>query len=300
MQTSSYLQALFVCSETCMSSSFDAPRVRRRTVTLTHDKILKEVAGSDEVRIIRAARTTLEPLSAPREPSANSKSNNIPATQTPVQPVLAARQASVIQTGATVLVVNASQQTAQEITLELSRTLPGCSILFAPTLQLALWILKRRSIDIILSSAVLPDGPLSRLHETLETMSPPPELVILSDLTTTRADLGAHPGYRFVELRRVQSRAPYAAAENRSNETQITTLGANIRNDLNNPLQEIVAMAFVATSSEGLSPIAEEALSAIQRAASNMSNLVNSLEDKIRSVVEQPRNILSSERQSRR
>jgi signal transduction histidine kinase len=61
-----------------------------------------------------------------------------------------------------------------------------------------------------------------------------------------------------------------------------------LRNDLNNPLQEIVAMAFVATSSEGLSPVAEEALSAIQRAATNMATVVNSLEDKIRSVVDTP------------
>jgi signal transduction histidine kinase len=284
-----------------MSSSFDAPRVRRRTVTLTHDKILKEVAGSEEVRIIRAARTTTEPIGGYREPLPPTKSNTQPSGQTTSpttnSPV---HHGGAVQAGATVLVVNASQQTAQEITLELSRTLPGCAILFAPTLQLALWILKRRSIDIILSSAVLPDGPLSKLHETLETMSPPPELVILSDLTATRADLGSHPGYRFVELRRVQSRSSYAPTENRSNETQITTLGANIRNDLNNPLQEIVAMAFVATSSEGLSPIAEEALSAIQRAATNMSSVVNSLEDKIRSVVDQPRMILTAERQSRR
>jgi hypothetical protein len=47
-------------------------------------------------------------------------------------------------------------------------------------------------------------------------------------------------------------------------------------------------MAFVATSSEGLSPVAEEALSAIQRAATNMATVVNSLEDKIRSVVDTP------------
>jgi signal transduction histidine kinase len=198
-----------------------------------------------------------------------------------------------------VLVINASQDTAREITLELSRTLPGCSILFAPTLQLALWILKRRSIDIILSSATLPDGHLNKLHESLEVMSPPPELVILSDLTTTRADLGSHPGYRFVELRRVQSNKPYAASITDSGSTKISSLGADIRNDLNNPLQEIVAMAFVATSSAGLSPVAEEALSAIQRAAANMSTVVNSLEDKIRNVVESPSRILSVERRGR-
>jgi signal transduction histidine kinase len=173
---------------------------------------------------------------------------------------------------------------AQEITLELSRTLPGCSILFAPTLNLALWMLKRRSIDIILSSSVLPDGPLSRLHESLEAMSPPPELVILSDLSASRSELGSHPGYRFVELRRVPSRG--ANQNERAKTPHISELGADLRNDLNNPLQEIVAMAFVATTSNGLSPVAEEALGAIQRAANNMASVVNSLEDKIRRVVE--------------
>jgi hypothetical protein len=294
-----------VCCEIYMSSSFDAPRVRRRTVTLTHDKILKEVPSAGEVRIIRAAQSPQEPA-ARHEVSSPQKSNTFsprfisptPSGQ-PTTPKVTPQEAA-LQVGATVLVINASQQTAQEITLELSRTLPGCSILFAPTLQLALWILKRRSIDIILSSAVLPDGPLSRLHESLELMSPPPELVILSDLTTTRAELGSHPGYRFVELRRVQSHTPYAPTVVDSSVTQISSLGADIRNDLNNPLQEIVAMAFVATSSEGLSPIAEEALSAIQRAATNMSSVVNSLEDKIRSVVEKPTMILTAERTSRR
>lgn len=288
-----------------MSSSFDAPRVRRRTVTLTHDKIIKEVPSTGEVRIIRAAQTPQEPTphrEAPRAAQTNTPSANKTRSGLDTQshrPESAkdnSKQSNLgpIQAGATVLVINASQQTAQEITLELSRTLPGCSILFAPTLQLALWILKRRSIDIILSSAVLPDGPLSRLHESLELMSPPPELVILSDLTTTRAELGSHPGYRFVELRRVESHSSYSPKLVESDETQISSLGADLRNDLNNPLQEIVAMAFVATSSEGLSPIAEEALSAIQRAATNMSSVVNSLEDKIRSVVEQPSLILTA------
>jgi signal transduction histidine kinase len=134
-------------------------------------------------------------------------------------------------------------------------------------------------------------------------MAPPPELVVISDLTSYRGDLGSHPGYRFVELRRVPRGAVSKATsgadgdrlsrvENLESEdsdsvggTQVSALGADLRNDLNNPLQEIVAMAFVATSSDGLSPVAEEALNAIQRAASNMSSVVNSLEDKIRSVV---------------
>jgi signal transduction histidine kinase len=113
-------------------------------------------------------------------------------------------------------------------------------------------------------------------------MAPPPELVVISDLHSSRAELGSHPGYRFVELRRVSTRQGDAPQMIQS---RISELGANIRNDLNNPLQEIVAMAFVAHSSEGLSPMAEEALSAIQRAATNMADVVNNLEDKIRGAV---------------
>jgi hypothetical protein len=291
-----------------MSSSFDTPRVRRRTVTLTHDKIIKDVPSSSEVRVIRSSCQPImqsridyqDPiLGAAKTPTSESRIANPSISSTSDEQRDSQSERTKIQTGANVLVINASQDTAREITLELSRTLPGCSILFAPTLQLALWILKRRSIDIILSSATLPDGHLSKLHESLEVMSPPPELVILSDLTTTRADLGSHPGYRFVELRRVQSNKPYAAASAEGGSTHITSLGADLRNDLNNPLQEIVAMAFVATTSAGLSPVAEEALSAIQRAAANMSTVVNSLEDKIRSVVESPSRILSVERRGR-
>jgi hypothetical protein len=63
--------------------------------------------------------------------------------------------------------INASHTMAHEITAQLSENLPGSTILFAPTLSLALWILKRRSIDLILSTDVLPDGSLSKLHEFL-------------------------------------------------------------------------------------------------------------------------------------
>jgi signal transduction histidine kinase len=184
----------------------------------------------------------------------------------------------------TVLVINASQCMAREITLELSTTIPGCTILFAPTLSLALWILKRRKIDLILSSAILPDGALTTLHEFIELLRPPPELVVLSDLHASRAEFGSHPGYRFVELRRVSTRQQASEEAPQINQ-KISSLGADLRNDLNNPLQEIVAMAFVAHSSEGLSPMAEEALSAIQRAATNMADVVNNLEDKIRGAV---------------
>ena len=46
-------------------------------------------------------------------------------------------------------------------------------------------------------------------------------------------------------------------------------------------------MTFVAHTSQGLSSVTEEALSAIQRAAGSMADVVNRLEDKIRVVVSQ-------------
>ena len=67
----------------------------------------------------------------------------------------------------------------------------------------------------------------------------------------------------------------------------ISSLGADLRNDLNNPLQEIVAMLFVAKAG---GPVANgptaQALDAIDRAAKNMASVVKTLEDKIRRAVQ--------------
>lgn len=306
-----------------MSSSGFEPRLNRRTVTMDDTKVVKEVVQQSTLQPITPTRTeqiyvpTPPPAPTPQEyapratqqmrPLSPSPVPPAPATTTPpphsnpayhsprqeqpyqhrveqanLKPLLPTQTPFVAPEGCTVLVINASQSMAHEITLELSRTLPGSTILFAPTLSLALWILKRRQINLILSSAILPDGALATLHQFIELMSPPPELVVISDLHSTRAELGSHPGYRFVELRRVSTRQ---GDERQVIQSRISELGANIRNDLNNPLQEIVAMAFVAHSSQGLSPMAEEALSAIQRAAGNMADVVNMLEDKIRVVV---------------
>jgi hypothetical protein len=237
--------------------------------------------------------STISTTAPSSETSSKSNGGEIKPTPTlkaplPQEQRAPARLASKVEvetsTGRTVLVINASQSMAHELTLELSSTLPGSTILFAPTLSLALWIIKRRQIDLILSSSILPDGALSTLHQSIETMAQPPELVVISDLHSTRAELGSHPGYRFVELRRVSTRQGHGE-ETQPIAKTISQLGADLRNDLNNPLQEIVAMAFVAHASQGLSPMAEEALSAIQRAAGNMADVVNMLEDKIRGAV---------------
>ncbi len=259
-----------------MSSCGNEPRLNRRTVTMDQSRVVKEVVQE----------TTLAPITLTKEMEIAPPPPTSPRPLTPnAVPLLPPTATKDIPAGCTVLVINASQSMAHEITVQLSSTLPGSTILFAPTLSLALWILKRRHIDLILSSASLPDGALSTLHECIELLSPPPELVIISNLHSSRAEFASHPGYRFVELRRLSARSTSTPREPVAIATKISELGADIRNDLNNPLQEIVAMAFVAHASQGLSPVAEEALSAIQRAAGNMADVVNMLEDKIRGVV---------------
>lgn len=265
-----------------MSGRSDPSLVKRRTVTLSSEGTVSSRPGSSSIRIIRPRIR-----SSPQCP------------QIPTHTLQAARQDGTPRSGCTVLVLNASHPMAHEISAEISSTLPASTVLFAPTLSLALYLLKRRSIDLILSSDQLPDGPLSKLHEFLELMSPPPELVVLSDLNHSRSQMDSHPGYRFVEVRRLagspgQTPPPTLGTPSPLPQpglpaltSTISALGADLRNDLNNPLQEIVAMAFVAHTSEGLSPTAEHALSAIQRAASNMEQVVRGLEDKIRGAVSQ-------------
>ncbi len=256
-----------------MSIDTQFPIVRRKTVTLDATRVVHQVTGNSDVKIVRQQSAPLDNL------------HHLPTPPQTKSHTVAFQNKTLVREGGTVLVINASLEMARELTVELTNTIPGCNILFAPTLSTALWILKRRCIDIILSSSILPDGPLTRLHEFLEQMTPPPELVILSELGTTRSHMGSHPGYRFVELRRlsVLSKTEVEIEETTEN---ISALGADLRNDLNNPLQEIVAMAFVAQASQGLSPVAEQALSAIEKAAGNMASVVDGLEDKIRVAVE--------------
>ena len=191
----------------------------------------------------------------------------------------------------TALVINASLDMAREITIELSRAIPDCNIMFAPTLELAIWLIKRRPIDLVLTSEALPDGSLAKLHSELSDLEQPPELLVLGDFCSSSAQFTEHSAYRFVELRRLSSAIGELQGASTADaapnvKAVIEELGADIRNDLNNPLQEIVAMAFVAQSSNGLSPAAEQALTAIERAAKSMSHVVNGIEDKIKSVVQ--------------
>lgn len=186
----------------------------------------------------------------------------------------------------TVLVINSSHDMAKEITLQLTLSIPGCSIMYAPTIEVAKWILKRRRVNLIVSSPLLADGSIERLKPVLERMEQPADLVVVGTLHGRSAEILSDSAYRCTALRRIRSVEQQPQLAGRSPSLQkIRSLGADIRNDLNNPLQEIVAMVFVARAGTETSATSDVALDAIERAATNMSKLVNALEDKIRNVV---------------
>jgi hypothetical protein len=86
-------------------------------------------------------------------------------------------------------------------------------------------------------------------------------------------------------LRRSQIPKASVASKPPPLEENLKSLGADLRNDLNNPLQEIVAMVFVAKAGGGSSQGIQQALDAIDKAAGNMTKLVKGLEEKIRKAI---------------
>lgn len=185
----------------------------------------------------------------------------------------------------TALVINSSSDMAKEITMQLSLLIPGCSIIYAPTLDLAKWILSRRSIDIILSSPILPDGNVNKLHETINALEERPDLVVVGDAKLAGEHLFEEIGYRFSAVRKLGVVPCDRKAVREVRPEPVKELGADLRNDLNNPLQEIVAMVFVAKAGGVVSSATAQALEAIDRAANNMASVVRGLEEKITRVV---------------
>ncbi|MFM1847111.1 MAG: hypothetical protein RL417_585 [Pseudomonadota bacterium] len=190
----------------------------------------------------------------------------------------------------TVLVVNASHQMAKEITMELALQIPGCSIVYSPSIEIAKLMLSRRRINLVVSSPILPDGSVEKLRGVLEKLENAPDVVVVGAMSARNAELFTEGGYEFSSMRRIgrPSEASGPVINRRGQppiDRTIKDLGADIRNDLNNPLQEIVAMVFVAQAGHTVSPATEQALKAIDQAAKNMAKVVNRLEDKIRDAV---------------
>lgn len=185
----------------------------------------------------------------------------------------------------TVLVLNANRQMANEITSRLAEQVDECSIVYAPTLELARLMLRKRKIDLIVSSPVLPDGHITRLQSTLEGLTDPPDVLIFADAAKKSIGLFEMPGYNFLSIREVQSstdegqQVEVLPGENNVEE-HISALGAEVRDALNNPLQEIVALVYVARTGPG-SPTTDRALTAIESAAKGMANVVWGLEDRL-------------------
>ncbi len=182
----------------------------------------------------------------------------------------------------TVLVINSSNETAKAITSEITSQIPGCFLVYAPTIALASYIMRRREIDLIISDRVLPDGGVDKLRIHLKGQKNPPDLVVVGSLGYSDLDKMADCGYR---MRSVERIAGFAKPRKVGVSERVRGLGADIRNDLNNPLQEIVAMVFVAQQADAASPITRQALDAIDEAAQNMANYVTGLESKIQKVV---------------
>lgn len=188
-----------------------------------------------------------------------------------------------------VLVINADHLMAKELNHQISMQIPGCSIMFAPTLALARLMLQKRKIDLVISSDILPDGSLKELERALEQLEVKPDVLVFGNLKYHQGRALEDANYEMISYKRLnQARTNFLKPRSRSRllESKISSLGADIRNDLNNPLQEIVAMVFVAQAgSEETQPQIQLALNAIDGAAKLMSDYVNKLETRIKEVV---------------
>ena len=171
----------------------------------------------------------------------------------------------------TVLVLNSNRDMANEIASQLAARVDECNIVYAPTLETAKILLKRRKIDLIVSSPMLPDGHIARLQPLLESLSDPPDVVIFADKEKRGLELFESPSYQFLSVRQVKSS---------DQQTPLREASKEIRDALNNPLQEIVALVFVAHSTR-CSQTTDRALDAIEQAAQKMAGIVWGLEEKL-------------------
>ena len=187
----------------------------------------------------------------------------------------------------TVLVVNASTAMAKEMSVLLTDAIPGCSITFAPSIELASWILSRKRVGLVISSPILPDGGISRLQFQLNKMQEPPDLVVVGDNKLSKQELTFGSRYKVASHRAVPTEQfpKIVRKELPADLSRIKELGSDIRNDINNPLQEIVTMVFIAKSSGALTESTASALGAIEGAAKNLAGVVQKIEQRITDVV---------------
>ena len=188
---------------------------------------------------------------------------------------------AVVDTFRTALIINASRSMAESMNDEVAQALPGCHVVYAPTIATARCVLSRGKIDLVVSSMILPDGNVSKLNDIFSKMDSPPTVIVVGNVYERPLEVLRESGYQCASLQTPNGEV--SNADNLSSSLQV--LGADIRNDLNNPLQEIVAMVFVAQSDNESNELLDQALGAIEKAAKNMANVVSNIEDKIRGAV---------------
>jgi hypothetical protein len=201
----------------------------------------------------------------------------------------------------TVLVINSSNQMASTITKQLTIGLPECVILYSPSLALASWMLKRRKISLIIASQILPDGGTDKLKAIVQELESPPDIIIVGRHLGQTVSRLSCVGYKITSHKKLISNKGYEddkkAAQNspaindKPNKSadndsltlkaKLSSLGADLRNDLNNPLQEIVTMAFIVKQQDAKSSLTDEAIIAIEKAAGQLAGTVERLEQRI-------------------
>ena len=219
-----------------------------------------------------------EPKTVLSETRARSSLKRLPAS--PARQAARTRLQPQDDTNFQVLVINASEQMALEITVELQESIPECFIMYAPTVELARWLMKRRVFHLVVSSPVLPDGSIAGLRSALEAMENKPDLVVVGDGKMQSQSLLRDSAYHMKAIRRMNG-----STQEVDRGSNLRALSADLRNDINNPLQEIVAMVFVAQASGALADNTSQALKAIDRAAKNLAQVVWGMEEKILKVV---------------
>ena len=170
-----------------------------------------------------------------------------------------------------ILILNGSAEMAKIVTAELQRSVPDAKLMYAPSLAIAEWLIKSRRFHLIVSDTLLPDGNISRLNPVFATLEHLPDLIVLGELEFKGKQKLLDKTY---SLRKI---SPVKHDER----SKLAEVGADLRNDLNNPLQQIVAMAFVARNAQGGSDLTSEALSAIEVAAQSMAGVVWGIEEKL-------------------
>ncbi len=176
--------------------------------------------------------------------------------------------------GKKILIINNSSALAFHLKFELEHLLPGCEMVFTPTIEAAAIMLKSEDFSVVIAEASVNKKDLTF---QLEQCVAPPNLILVG---SEEAEILGLAHSVIFELASVRAIKPLPHVED-----PVQTVGNDLRNDLNNPLQAILASVYVAKHLDAASEEAALALDAISHAASQMASTVRGLESRIRRAV---------------